>query len=56
MVTVLDNENYKYQYGRQYRQKNFRKHKIKLPATNNGTPDWQFMEKYIKSLPYSKSI
>ena len=55
LVTVLDNENYKYQYGRQYRQKNFRKHKIKLPAIN-GQPDWQFMEDYIKSLPYSKSI
>ena len=49
MVTVLDNESYKYQYGRQYRQKNFKKHKIKLPATNEGQPDWKFMEDYIKS-------
>jgi type I restriction-modification system DNA methylase subunit len=56
IVTVLDNDNYKFQYGRQYRQKNFNKHKIKLPATKEGAPDWQFMEDYIKSLPYSKSI
>jgi len=56
IVTVLDNERYKYQYGRQYRQKNFKKHKIKLPVANDGAPDWQFMEDYIKSLPYSKSI
>jgi len=56
IATVLDNERYKYQYGRQYRQKNFKKHKIKLPATNEGQPNWKFMEDYIKSLPYSKSI
>jgi type I restriction-modification system DNA methylase subunit len=56
IATILDLDHYKYQYGRQYRQKNFKKHKIKLPATQDGNPDWQFMENYIKSLPYSKSI
>jgi hypothetical protein len=56
IAAVLDNDNYKFQYGRQYRQKNFKKHQIKLPAMNNDTPDWQFMEEYIKSLPYSKSL
>ena len=25
---------------------------IKLPATADGKPDWQWMENYIKSLPY----
>lgn len=29
--------------------------KIKLPA-QNGKPDFKFMEDYIKSLPYSKSL
>jgi len=56
LATILNNDKYKFQYGRQYRQKNFKKHSIKLPVTNEGTPDWQFMEEYIKSLPYSKSI
>jgi len=54
--TILNNDNYKFQYGRQYRQKNFQQHKIKLPVIADGTPDWQFMENYIKSLPYSKTI
>ncbi len=56
IATVLDNDNYKFQYGRQYRQKNFKTHKIKLPSITDGTPDWQFMEDYIKSLPYSKAL
>jgi 16S rRNA G966 N2-methylase RsmD len=56
IATIIDNDNYKFQYGRQYRQKNFKKHKIKLPAVAVDTPDWQFMEDYIKSLPYSKAI
>ena len=29
---------------------------IKLPATPEGEPDYQFMEDYIKTLPYSKDL
>jgi hypothetical protein len=31
-------------------------HIIKLPADESGDPDWQFMENYIKALPYSDKI
>lgn len=30
--------------------------RIKLPITPEGTPDWEFMENYIKSLPYSDRL
>jgi len=33
-----------------------KKTKIKLPVKKDGSPDWKFMEDYIKSLPYSKNI
>jgi hypothetical protein len=56
IATILEIDNYKFQYGRQYRQKNFKRHKIKFPPKPDGTPDWQFMEDYIKSLPYSKEL
>lgn len=56
IATIINQDRYKYAYGRQYRQKSFIKHKIKLPVDANGNPDWQFMEDYIKSLPYSKNI
>ena len=56
IVTIINMDSYKYQYGRQYRQKNFNKHSVKLPIDKNGDPDWQFMEDYIKSLPYSSNL
>lgn len=56
IVTIINQDQYKYAYGRQYRQKTLLKHKIKLPVDSNGNPDWQFMEDYIKSLPYSANL
>jgi hypothetical protein len=55
LVAVLDLERPKYSYGRKYR-KYLSETKIKLPVDNNGGPDWQFMENYIKALPYSDKI
>ncbi len=52
IVTVLDLERYRYSFGRKYKP-NLSKAKIKLPATLEGEPDWEYMEKYIDSLNYS---
>lgn len=49
-------ENYKWAYGRQCRVGNSKKIRIKLPATPDGKPDWQWMESYIKSLPYGDRL
>lgn len=56
IVTIINQDRYKCAYGRQYRQKTLIKHKIKLPIDSYGNPDWQFMEDYIKSLPYSANL
>lgn len=56
LVTVLSKLKYKYAYGRQVRLMRLPFEKIKLPVDKAGNPDWQFMEDYIKSLPYSASI
>ena len=29
---------------------------IKLPAKENGMPDWEWMEQYIKSLPMAEFL
>lgn len=55
LVTVLNQEQYRYNYGRKCSQIRMYKIKIKLPA-KNGKPDFEFMENYIKSLSYSNSI
>ncbi len=52
ITTVINfNENYRWAYGRQCRVGNSKKMCIKLPATADGKPDWEWMENYIKGLP-----
>lgn len=55
LVTIINQENTKWSYGRQIRLGDSQSLRVKLPTKNN-QPDWQFMEDYIKSLPYSKSL
>ena len=56
LTTLINKEQYRYSYGRKCSQIKLRSSRIKLPATPSGEPDWQFMEDYIKSLPYSKNL
>ena len=57
IATVIENsEGYKWNYGRQCRINDTKNIKIKLPVDSKGDPDWQFMEDYIKSLPYSSNL
>lgn len=55
LVSILNLEQYRYNYGRKCSQSRMRQITIKLPA-ENGQPNFDFMEDYIKSLPYSKNI
>ncbi|MGB0880415.1 MAG: N-6 DNA methylase [Polaribacter sp.] len=55
LVTILNLENYRYNYGRKASQTRMKTISIKLPE-KNGQPDFEFMENFIKSLPYSKSL
>ena len=54
--TLIGLERYRWAYGRKWRPIRMPMSKIKLPVDNNGEPDWQFMEDYIKSLPYSSHL
>lgn len=56
IVTILDLERFRYSFGRKNNINRMKASTIKLPTDKNGNPDWQFMEDYIKSLPYSGSI
>ncbi len=55
LVMIMNLEQYRYNYGRKCSQTRMEKINIKLPA-KNAEPDFEFMENYIKSLPYSSSI
>lgn len=56
LSTLLDQECVKYCYGRTISSEKYMQTRIKLPVTPSGEPDWQFMEDYIKSLPFSRNI
>ena len=53
--TLLERERYRYSYGRAFKMDLIKSTIINLPS-KNGNPGWQFMENYIKSLPYGDRI
>ena len=55
LATILNLEQYRYNYGRKCSQTRMKEISIKLP-TKNGKLDFEFMENYIKTLPYSSSL
>ncbi|MBC6399650.1 MAG: N-6 DNA methylase [Ekhidna sp.] len=55
LVTIINLERYRYNYGRKCSQARMKGISIKLPSKNS-EPDFEFMEDYIKTLPYSSSI
>lgn len=55
LVTLFDKERFKYSFGRKW-GKYLAETEIPLPVTVEGKPDWEYMEQYIKSLPYGDKI
>lgn len=53
LTTIINKEKYRFNYGRKWDKELMMESLIKLPITPNGHPDWQWMEDYIKGLPYS---
>jgi len=56
IATVIKANRYKFSFGRKWTLDKMKESPIKLPITAKGEPDWDYMEKYIKSLPYSDRI
>jgi len=56
ITTIMNKNKYKFQFGRKAFYNKFCNETIKLPITKTGDPDWQYMEDYIRSLPYADLI
>lgn len=50
ICNIIRQEQFKYSYGRAVYSSEIARMVIKLPASTDNTPDWNFMEQYIKSL------
>ena len=55
LVTILNLEQYRYNYGRKASQTRLKEIAIQLPSSDN-KPDFEFMENYIKSINYSSVL
>lgn len=57
IITLLNLEKYRYPvFGRAFSKDLIKETRLYLPVKDNGTPDFEFMEDYIKSLPFSAKI
>lgn len=56
LIPIIRKEKYRFNYGRKWRYERMEKSVIKLPINELGNPDWNFMENYVKGLPYSKAL
>lgn len=54
--SVIKANRYRFSYGRKWTLEKMKETWIKLPSATDGTPDFAFMESYIKTLPYSDRI
>ena len=56
LVTILNMEQYRYNYGLKRAQKRLKRESLRLPCTRSGDPDWRYIEQYIGGLPYSANL
>jgi len=59
LVSLIRKERFRFSYGRKWNVRRMEESRIKLPSTLvSGTPkpDWEFMEGFIRGLPYSASL
>lgn len=52
IIALLNRERFRYSYGRAFLKSSIQDTVLLLPATNTNSPDWEWMERYIKTLKY----
>lgn len=53
---ILTKERYRFSYGRKWNLGRMRDSIIRLPTKENGHPDFEFMQLYISTLPFSATV
>lgn len=56
IATVIRQEKYRFNYGRKWHLERMMTSQIRLPTQSDGTPDWDWMETYTKTLPFSSQL
>ncbi len=56
LVSLITLEKFRFNYGRKWETTKMNRSRIQLPVDKKGKPDFEFMEEYVKALPYSASL
>lgn len=56
LVTAIRFEKWRFSYGYKWNLARMKKTTIRLPATPTGDPDWDYMERFMKGLPFSAAL
>lgn len=57
LISLLNMEKYRYPvFGRAFSKELIQETMLPLPINEEGTPDYEFMERYMQALPYSSNI
>lgn len=56
LITLIQKERYRFNYGRKWNLERMQESVIQLPTKDDSNPDWEYIQKYISSLPYSQGI
>lgn len=56
LISIIKQNKDRFDFGRKWNLQKMKATLIGLPVSNDGKPDWKFMEQYIKSLPYCDRI
>ncbi len=56
LVAVIRREKYRFHYGRKWHLERMAQSIIRLPAVPSGEPDWPFIARYIRTLPFSSHL
>lgn len=56
LVTVIRNEKYRFNYGRKWHKERMEQSTIYLPIKSDGSPDWDYMSTFIRTLQFSSNI
>lgn len=54
LIVLIEKQKICFEYSRKWRPERMKKSKITIPVTDEGIPDWDFMESYMKKLEYEK--
>jgi len=56
LITLIKKEKYRFNYGRKWGIERMNSSIIKLPVKPDNTPDWEYMENYIKTLSFTSQL